>query len=103
MNPAPERSIFILDDEVDFREDLSEFLAGQGYRVASTGDARFFTDADMADHDVLLLDLAMPCAPLLTTCGFHYAPHCLGRPYASFATKPAAPQPRRRFRTPRTP
>lgn len=60
MNTAPERSIFILDDEVDFREDLSEFLAGQGYRVASTGDARFFTDADMADHDVLLLDLAMP-------------------------------------------
>ncbi|MDE1570930.1 EAL domain-containing response regulator [Aquabacter sp. P-9] len=60
MNPAPERSVFILDDEQEFREDLGEFLEGQGYRVATAGDARFFTDADMADHDVLLLDLAMP-------------------------------------------
>ncbi|QTL04865.1 EAL domain-containing response regulator [Aquabacter sp. L1I39] len=60
MSTALERSIFILDDEQDFREDLGEFLEGHGYRVASSGDARFFTDAHMADHDVLLLDLAMP-------------------------------------------
>lgn len=60
MTGAPERSVFILDDEREFREDLVEFLEGNGYRVTSAGDARFFTDADMAGHDVLLLDLAMP-------------------------------------------
>lgn len=54
------RSVFILDDEQEFREDLGEFLESQGYRVTAAGDARFLTEADMAAHDVLLLDLAMP-------------------------------------------
>lgn len=57
---AERRAFFILDDDPDFCEDLSEALAAEGHAVETAGDARLVTGDTLAAIDVLLLDLALP-------------------------------------------
>lgn len=53
-------SFYILDDDADFREDLTEALVSEGHVVAGAGDPRH-VDGDVLCHsDVLVLDLALP-------------------------------------------
>lgn len=54
------KRILILDDDDDFREDLAEFLVGEGHEVVGIGDARAMPLERMCRFDVILLDLSMP-------------------------------------------
>jgi len=53
-------TVYILDDDAPFREDLTEFLEGEGYKVGATGDPRYLSESELNHYDVLLLDLALP-------------------------------------------
>lgn len=52
-------AVLILDDDVEFREDLAEYLANSGLAVRHIGDPRMLTPK-MLDGSTLLLDLTMP-------------------------------------------
>ncbi|TCT07911.1 EAL domain-containing protein [Aquabacter spiritensis] len=54
------RKILILDDDAAFCEDLAEALTAAGHQVVTAGDARSLAETDLSDHDLLLLDLALP-------------------------------------------
>lgn len=53
------RSVFVLDDDADFREGLVEALQAEGYEVSAAGDVREVEVAALGKADVLLLDLAL--------------------------------------------
>ena len=60
-SPASARlRVFVLDDDTDFREDLSETLTLAGHDVFAAGDAAALTPARMCTMDVFILDLSMP-------------------------------------------
>lgn len=54
------RSVFILDDDADFRDGLAEALRAEGYTVREAGDAREIDAEVLGQSDLLLLDLALP-------------------------------------------
>ncbi len=54
------RRILILDDDVDFREDLAEYLTFAGHKVDHTSDPGHLTPQRLCQTDILLLDLNMP-------------------------------------------
>jgi CheY-like chemotaxis protein len=57
-----QRSVLIVDDDVDFRETLEALLADEGYGVIATGDPREALDMlrDVAPVCLVLVDLVMP-------------------------------------------
>lgn len=60
-SPASARlRVFVLDDDTDFREDLSETRTLAGHDVFAAGDAAALTPARMCTMDVFILDLSMP-------------------------------------------
>jgi len=52
------QSVYVLDDDPDFREALMEALAAEGYSVDGAGDPGDDKAATFAGVDILLLDLA---------------------------------------------
>ena len=59
--PAPMRDVILLEDEAVLREELSEFLAGNGYRVDAEASLEGFRRSyDPARHGIALVDLGLP-------------------------------------------
>jgi len=52
--------LFILDDDLQYAELLSEFAIDEGWEVDYTTDATSFLDRDISDKTILVLDLVLP-------------------------------------------
>lgn len=59
--PGQGQSIFILEDDPDFRDDLAEALRVEGHSVGGAESVHAADPAAIAACDILLLDLALPC------------------------------------------
>lgn len=57
---ANRRSVIILDDDADLREEICAYLAADGHDVSATDDYNAIASSGFANVDVLVLDLAMP-------------------------------------------
>jgi CheY-like chemotaxis protein len=61
MNPDANKSILIVEDEIEAREALAEFLEAKGYTVASAENGLAALDQIKAKKPkLILLDLMMP-------------------------------------------
>lgn len=61
------RDVILLEDEAVLREELSEFLAGNGYRVDAQGSLEGFRRCyDPQRHGIALVDLGLPDGDGLT-------------------------------------
>lgn len=61
--PPPQSAplhVLVVDDDTDFREDLSEALTLAGHHVTPVADASEFAPGLMGAADVVILDLSMP-------------------------------------------
>ncbi|MBK1614351.1 hypothetical protein CKO44_12825 [Rubrivivax gelatinosus] len=69
MTPRPARTVYLVDDNAEFRSSAQWWLSGAGYRVHDFGDAQAALDAldrlaaerpDELHRACLLLDVRMP-------------------------------------------
>jgi two-component system, OmpR family, response regulator len=66
---AAEDRILIVDDELEMRRLLSDYLQKNGYRVSTAGDGRAMRAAlERARFDLVVLDLMLPGEDGLTLC-----------------------------------
>jgi two-component system OmpR family response regulator len=66
---AAEDHILIVDDELEMRRLLSDYLEKNGYRVSTAGDGRAMRAAlDRTRVDLIVLDLMLPGEDGLTLC-----------------------------------
>ena len=60
--------ILLVDDEVDFTDNMSKLLISRGYHVTVVNDGHSAIEAlDKEHHDVMVLDLKMPGMDGMTT------------------------------------
>ena len=53
-------NLFLVDDDEDIRELLSEYLSNNGYTVSAFESGEALLAADMTDSDLLILDVGLP-------------------------------------------
>ena len=60
--------ILLVDDEIDFTENISKLLNGRGYHVTAVNDGGHAIEAlETENYDVMVLDLKMPGMDGMTT------------------------------------
>jgi EAL domain-containing protein (putative c-di-GMP-specific phosphodiesterase class I) len=54
------RSVLVLDDEAELRQEIGELIAAAGHHVMTASDSSILNEPIFHDFDVLLLDLGLP-------------------------------------------
>ena len=61
-------TLALIDDDVEIRQLLSQYLSQQGFKVEAFADGESFLQADMDGFDVAVLDIGLPGMDGLDVC-----------------------------------
>ena len=65
---AQKKPLALIDDDADIRQLLSQYMAQQGYEVASFADGESFLETDFNDYALAILDIGLPGIDGLSVC-----------------------------------